>query len=284
MRKILKIVSVAVVAALLLGAATIAVSAQTPGRGLVGWGKGGVFGGIRPGPGGVGSSGLEAIAKALNMTVEELKSDLKLGKTLADLAKEKNVTLKSLKDAADAAQKEAIRERIEQAVKDGKLTREQADWMLKGMDSGYAFGRGFGMMPGKGTPEAGLAEAAKALGMTTEELSLQLWGGRTLADLAKEKGVDLQKVKDAIEAARKAAMRESIENAVKNGILTREQADWMLQGLEKCYTPGFGMGRVPFMGRGGMRGAPVAPNKGTEKGSGTGTNLPGRLAPATRSA
>lgn len=278
MRKCLKIVTIVAVAALLIATGAMAVSAQTPGKGLLG----GAFGKFRPG---LGQSGLEAIAKALNVSVEDLRASLKLGKTLADLAEEKNVPLKGLKDAADAAQKAAVRERIEQAVKDGKLTREQADWMLKGLDSGYAFqgGKFGGLVPRKGAPEAGLAEAAKVLGMTTDELSLQLWGGRTLADLAKQKGVDLQKVQEAIETARKAAMRESIENAVKNGILTREQADWMLQGLEKGYKPGFGMGRAPSMGRGGMRGAPVAPNKGTEKGSGTGTNLPSRLAPVTRS-
>lgn len=278
MSKCLKIVTIVVVAALLIAAGAMAVSAQTPDKGLLGK----AFGKFRPG---LGQAGLEAIAKALNMSVEDLRASLKLGKSLADLADEKNVPLKGLKDAADAAQKAAVRERIEQAVKDGKLTREQADWMLKGLDSGYALqgGKFGGFAPRKGAPEAGLAEAAKVLGMTTDELSLQLWGGRTLADLAKQKGVDLQKVQEAIETARKAAMREAIENAVKNGILTREQADWMLQGLEKGYTPGLGMGRMPSMGRGGMRGAPVAPNKGTEKGSGTGTNLPSRLAPATRS-
>ena len=32
--------------------------------------------------------------------------------------------------------------------------------------------------------QASLAAAAKALGMTTDELSAELWGGKTLADIA----------------------------------------------------------------------------------------------------
>src|SRR5574341_1407647 len=55
---------------------------------------------------------------------------------------------------------------------------------------GRGFGRGF-------CGQAGLEAAAKALGMTADELSTQLWGGRSLADLADKAGVDLQKVQDA---------------------------------------------------------------------------------------
>ncbi|MGQ9556058.1 MAG: hypothetical protein ACUVWR_18300 [Anaerolineae bacterium] len=40
---------------------------------------------------------------------------------------------------------EAMRAQIEQAVKDGKITREQADWLLQGLEKGYVpYGRGFG--------------------------------------------------------------------------------------------------------------------------------------------
>ncbi|MCJ7668031.1 MAG: hypothetical protein MUP04_07100, partial [Anaerolineae bacterium] len=49
---------------------------------------------------------------------------------------------------------------------------------------GHCFGFGGGLCG-----QAGLEAAAEALGMTADELSTQLWGGRTLADKA---GVDLQ--------------------------------------------------------------------------------------------
>ena len=115
-------------------------------------------------------------------------------------------------------------------------------------------GRGLGKNLGG---QVGLEAAAKVLGMTADELSTQLWGGKTLADLAKEAGVDLQKVRDAVEAARLAAVKDAIEQAVTDGKLSREQADWMLQGLDKGYWGGgHGLGGCMggFGGRGGMRG------------------------------
>ena len=102
-------------------------------------------------------------------------------------------------------------------------------------------GRGFGF--GRGLcGQAGLEAAAEALGMTADELSTQLWGGRTLADLADEAGVDLQTVREAVDAAGQAAKRDAIEQAVEDGYLSREQADWLLEGLDSGYWGGRGFG------------------------------------------
>jgi hypothetical protein len=104
--------------------------------------------------------------------------------------------------------------------------------------------------------EAGLEAAAEALGMTADELSTQLWGGKTLADLADDAGVELQAVRDAVEAVCEQAIRDAIEQAVTDGQLTREHADWLLEGLENGYWGsghGFGFGGRGF-GHGGMRG------------------------------
>lgn len=117
----------------------------------------------------------------------------------------------------------------------------------------YGWGRGFGF--GRGVcGQAGLEAAAELLGMTADELSTQLWGGRTLADLADKAGVDLQTLRDAVEAANQAAMeaavRDAIEQALEDGYITQEQADWLLEGLEQGFFPmgrGFGFGH-------GMRG------------------------------
>ena len=108
-----------------------------------------------------------------------------------------------------------------------------------GPGRGFGFGRGLG-------GQAGLEAAAKALGMTADELSTQLWGGRTLADLADKAGVDLQTVRDAVDAACQAATQDAIKQAVADGDLSQEQADWMLEGLDKGFFPsgqGFGFGR-----------------------------------------
>ena len=115
-----------------------------------------------------------------------------------------------------------------------------------------AHGGGFGR--GRYSQEA-LAAAAEVLGMTADELSTQLWGGKTLAELADEAGVDLQAVRDAIEAAQLEAIRADIAQAVEDGSITQAQADWLLEGLDNGYWgSGSGFGRGFGMGRGGFRG------------------------------
>jgi hypothetical protein len=116
---------------------------------------------------------------------------------------------------------------------------------------------------------------AKALNLTPTQLFEELHNGKTLDEIAKAQGVDLAKVQEAANAARLQAMKDTIAQAAKDGKITQEQADWLLQGLEKGYMGKgrggeFGFGRGP-MGRGGMRGhgnwrgapAPTAPAPGT---------------------
>jgi hypothetical protein len=95
-----------------------------------------------------------------------------------------------------------------------------------------------------------LAAAAKALGITSDDLSTQLKSGKTLANLAAAKGVTLQVVQDAIQAARKAELTAQISQAVTDGRLTQDKADWILEGLNKGYLDGpggfgFGLGLGP---------------------------------------
>lgn len=95
--------------------------------------------------------------------------------------------------------------------------------------------------------EAALAAAADALGLTVEDLQLQLRAGESLADLADEAGVDLQVVLDAVTAANVLATRDSIAAAVADGSMTQAKADWLIAGLDAGYwggeSGGFGFGR-----------------------------------------
>lgn len=86
---------------------------------------------------------------------------------------------------------------------------------------------------------------AEMLGLTPEQLFAELRAGKSLADLAEAQGIDLQTVYDALGAARVEAMQGAIQQAVEDGRLTQEQADWRLQGLEQGFLPrgrGFGHG------------------------------------------
>lgn len=100
---------------------------------------------------GLGSEvALEAAAGALGMTADELQTQLWGGMTLADLAEEAGVNLADVQAAVQAAQEQATRDQIAQAVEDGTLTQAHADWLLEGLDNGYWSGFGGGGHKGHG--------------------------------------------------------------------------------------------------------------------------------------
>ncbi len=115
--------------------------------------------------------------------------------------------------------------------------------------------RGFGLWGGSWTM---FDTAAEALGLTPEELFAELHAGNTLEEIAEAQGVELEAVQEAMNAARVEAMRDAIEQAVEDGSITQEQADWLLEGLEQGFFPmgrsfGFGHGMKGGSGH-GMRG------------------------------
>jgi len=107
--------------------------------------------------------------------------------------------------------------------------------------------------------------AAETLGLTPNELFIALHDeGKTLAEIAEEKGVDIDAVQDALNASRAEAQRESIAQAVEDGTMTQDEANWLLEGLEKGFTGG-GHGMRP--GGFGGHGAPGAPAESTDSGA-----------------
>ncbi len=117
-------------------------------------------------------------------------------------------------------------------------------------------GRGDGREPMGG---AGMEAAAQALGMTTDELTTALKGGKTLEQIAQEKGVAFADVQAAMQKARNTEMRDRIQQALKDGTITQDHADWLLEGLDKGFldgTGGFGLG----FGGGGPHGPGASPS------------------------
>jgi hypothetical protein len=86
-------------------------------------------------------------------------------------------------------------------------------------------GRGPVGTMGWGGPQNSLvASAAKTLGMSQTDLVSLLQGGKTIADVAKDKGVALDKIVDAFVAAR----QDGLKAAVTSGRITQAQADTMI--------------------------------------------------------
>jgi hypothetical protein len=103
--------------------------------------------------------------------------------------------------------------------------------------------------PGIGGQWTMFDTAAEALGLTPEELFTELHAGKSLEEVAEAQGTDIEAVQEALQAARAEAMRQRIEQAVEDGNMSQEQADWLLEGLEKGFAP---MGRdLRGPGRGG---------------------------------
>ena len=101
--------------------------------------------GSRHGGRGLGQPELEAAAKVLDMTVDELSTALSEGKTLEDLATAAGVDIQDVKDAIAAVHEAELRARIEAGVADGSISQEKADWLLEGLDKGFLDGGlGFG--------------------------------------------------------------------------------------------------------------------------------------------
>jgi len=133
------------------------------------------------------------------------------------------------------ALKQAQLQTVDQMLKDGQITQQQADAMKARINAGQGlgpvggFGRHGGGFKGNGAlmqslTTAELNAAASALHMSTASLQSALRSGKSLTDLEAQ-----QKVTDsAVKAAMKNAAKGVLDNAVKAGTLTQAQADAIL--------------------------------------------------------
>jgi hypothetical protein len=182
-----------------------------------------------------------------------------------DAAKQLGVTPSKLSDAL----KKALENRVDAAVADGRLTKEQGDAIKARIEAedypmlgGFGFGHhgGPGMMHGAGH----LAAAASYLGMTEDELRTQLEAGKSLADVAKSKGRSV----DGLVSALVADEKKELDAAVKAGRITQAQADAFLANAKQRFTD-LVNGTMPDRGPGPDGGPPGALGFGLHHGDGT---------------
>jgi hypothetical protein len=172
---------------------------------------------------------------------------------LNDVAKRLHVTPQELKDAFIGA----LSDRLDADVKAGRLTRAQADEILKHAreDRDEPFGFGFhgppppgspppfpgpppgraphgvpGIPPGPGAPGpigAGFSAAADYLGLRQDQLRKKLESNKSLAQIAAGENKSVDGLKSAIEAA----VKKDLDKAVAGKRLTQKQEDDILSGL-----------------------------------------------------
>jgi polyhydroxyalkanoate synthesis regulator phasin len=156
---------------------------------------------------------------------------------LDDLAGRLHVTA----DQLTAALKGAAEDRIDAAVKAGKLTQAQGDEAKKRIESANGPLLGIGPLRGHGPggpggpgprgfggPFGALDGAASYLGLTDQQLREKLQSGQSLADIAKATN---GKTVAGLKAAIKDALTKRLDQAVKDGHLTSAQRDKIVNEL-----------------------------------------------------
>jgi polyhydroxyalkanoate synthesis regulator phasin len=135
------------------------------------------------------------------------------------------------------ALKQAQLQTVDQMLKDGQITQQQADALKARINAGQGLGPigGLGLRRGgfgfkaSGTVmrdlmSAELTAVASALHMSTADLQSALRSGKSLSDLETQQKVSASAVKTAMNNAAKGVL----DKAVKAGTITQAQADAIL--------------------------------------------------------
>jgi hypothetical protein len=148
-----------------------------------------------------------------------------------DAAEQLGVQPSELSDAL----KQALKNRVDDAVEDGRLTEEQGRRMKERIDAGEVpfFGLGPRFHKHFGGPFHGKLEAAtEYLGMTQAQLREALEDGKTLAQVAKDRGKSVDGLVDALVKG----AEQKLQDAVEEGRLTKAEKSEMLEGLRDRIT------------------------------------------------
>ncbi len=149
---------------------------------------------------------------------------------LNDVAKRLNVTPQQL----SAALKAALMDRLDAAVKAGRITQAQANRIKQRLESGAPipfpigprrFGPGFGMRAAG--PGGTFSAAATYLGIGEAQLLGDLRQGQTLAQIARARGKSVS----GLEHAMTAAVKARLDRAVAAGRISKTQENALLNRL-----------------------------------------------------
>lgn len=158
-----------------------------------------------------------------------------------DAAKQLGVSPGALSDALE----KALENRVDDAVSAGLLTKAQGEELKKRIESSdvpfpFAFPFGFRLghglrpffAPGLVAPRDKLSAAATYLGLSESALAAQLAQGKTLAQIAKDRGKSV----DGLVSAMVGAAEKRIDAAVAGGKLTKAQGDALKADLKNRVT------------------------------------------------
>jgi hypothetical protein len=133
------------------------------------------------------------------------------------------------------ALKQALKNRVDAAVADGRLTKDQGDRIKERIEANEV--PLFGLGPGRGFHRHGpfhakLEGAAEYLGMTQAQLREALGEGKTLAQVARDRDRSVEGLIDALVEDAEQKLQEDVEA----GRLTESEKTEMLSGLRRRIT------------------------------------------------
>ena len=142
-----------------------------------------------------------SLAAALNMSSSDLETELKSGKSLADIAKEHHVDLQTVKNTVLAKAKSAL----DSAVSSGALTQSEADQMMQGLSQKM---------------DMVMSSTVRPFAKSAAAIDHAKYANLFLTAFESQLGID-----DAqLNAALTASVAEVSAQAVKDGAITTEMA------------------------------------------------------------
>jgi len=159
-----------------------------------------------------------AAADILGVSVEELEAARGDRTAMAAMLEDAGLTIEEFRAAMDAALPDAVA----QALEDGVITEDQAEFIL---ENGWRRPnrqprRGFGPL----NPYV-VEASADILGIDVEELQAALEDGTPIEEILDEAGVTVLEYRMALDAA----TQDIVDQALEDGAITDEQAEKILE-------------------------------------------------------
>ena len=135
-------------------------------------------------------------------------------------------------DKVTAALDTTIKQMLDEAVQEGRLTQEQADKITANKDFGFS---GLGFLHGKKHKFIGngrnLDGIANALGMTTDQLKTELQSGKKMQQIVTGHGMTMDQFRQKMLELK----NDEISKAVADGKITQDQANQILEKMEQHF-------------------------------------------------
>ncbi len=199
-------------------------------------------GGRYRGAGGFGGA-VSAAATYLGLSSSQITTDLQGGKTLADIATAQGKTADGLISAIVSAEESQLQSAVsagtlsssqEQTIESNLQTRVSA--IVNGTQPAFGGGFGGGGFGGRGGfggfgfggMGGAVTAAATYLGLSSSQITTDLQGGKTLADIATAQG----KTADGLVSAIVSAEESQLQSAVSAGKLSSSQEQTIESNLQ----------------------------------------------------